>query len=79
MLSQVVGVPAVIVAVAPPLPTETETETRQFVNSIHNELMALKLVIHPSVTGTALEHDGARGVIQCNGETFCCVCVNLYD
>ena len=43
------------------------------------ELMALKLVIHPSETGTALEHDGARGVIQCNGEKFCSVCVNLYD
>ena len=40
--------------------------------------MALKLVIHPSATGTALEHDRARGVIQCNGEKFCCVCVNLY-
>ena len=91
MLSQVVGVPAAIVAVAPPLPTETETETRQllsfivfdeqglFVSSVHNDFMALKLVIHPSATGTALEHAGARGVIQCNGEKFCCVCVNLYD
>ena len=87
-----VGVPAVIVAVAPPLPTETETETRQllsfivfdeqglsFINSVHNDLTALKLVIHPSVTGRALEHDGARCVIQCKGEKFCCVCVNLYD
>ena len=92
MLSHVVGVPAAIVAVAPLLPTETETETRQllsflvfdeqglsFINSVHNDLMALKLVIHPSATGTALEHDGARGVIQGNGEKFCCVCVNLYD
>ena len=34
MLSQVVGVPAVIVAVAPPLPTETETETRQLLSFI---------------------------------------------
>ena len=41
--------------------------------------MALKLVIHPSVTGMALEHDGACGVIHCNGEKFCSVCVNLYD
>ena len=41
--------------------------------SVYNDLTALKLVIHPSVTGTALEHDGARGVIQCNGEKFCCV------
>ena len=91
MLSQVVGVPAAIVAVAPPLPTETETETRQllsfivfdeqglFVSSVHNDFMAFKLVIHPSATGTALEHESARGVIQCNGEKFCCVYVNLYD
>ena len=42
-------------------------------------LTALKLVIHPSATGTALEHGGARGVIQCNDEKFCCVFVNLYD
>ena len=34
MLSQVVGVPAMIVAVAPPLPTETETETRQLLSFI---------------------------------------------
>ena len=36
-------------------------------------------MIYPSATGAALEHDGARGVIQGNGEKFCCVCVNLYD
>ena len=34
-------------------------------------------MIHPSATGTALEHDGARGVIQCNGEKFCCVCCGM--
>ena len=90
MLSQVVGVPEVIVAMAPPLPNETET--RQLMSFIVSdeqglnmsvaftkELMALKLVIHPSATGTALEHAGARGVMQCNGEKFCSVCVNLYD
>ena len=36
-------------------------------------------MIDNSMSGTALEHDGARGVIQCNGEKFSCVCVNLYD
>ena len=36
-------------------------------------------MIDNSMSGTALEHDGARGVIHCNGEKFCCVCVNLYD
>ena len=36
-------------------------------------------MIDNSMSGTALEHDGVRGVIQCNGEKFCCVCVNLYD
>ena len=41
--------------------------------------MAPKIVIHPSATGTALEHDRARDAIQCNGEKFCCVCVNLYE
>ena len=35
--------------------------------------MALKLVIHPSATGTALEYDGTSGIIQRNGEKFCCV------
>ena len=36
-------------------------------------------MIDNSMSGTALEHDGARGVIQCNGEKLSCVCVNLYD
>ena len=36
-------------------------------------------MIDNSMSGTALEHAGARGVIHCNGEKFCCVCVNLYD
>ena len=36
-------------------------------------------MIHPSAKGSALKHDGARGVIQCNCEKFCCVCVNLYE
>ena len=73
------------------MPTETETETRQllsfivfdeqglFVSSVHNDFMAFKVVIHPSATGTALEHGGVRGVMQRNSEKFCSVCVNLYD
>ena len=64
MLSQVVGVPAVIVAVALKLRLELGSYCHSLClmskASVYNDLMALKLVIHPSVTGTALEHDGAR-------------------
>ena len=45
VLSQVVGVPAVIVAVAPPLPTETDTETRQLLSFVVFDEQGLSLSI----------------------------------
>ena len=40
-----VGVPEVIVAVAPPLPTETETETRQLLSFVVFDEQGLSLSI----------------------------------
>ena len=91
LLPEAVGVPAVVAAVAVALALPTEAvlslpsivvynNRPQLVNGIHKETAALRLVIHPSATGTALKHDGARDVvIHCNGEKFCSACVNLYD
>ena len=45
VFSQVVGVPAVIVEVAPPLPTETETETRLLLSFILFDKQGLNLSI----------------------------------
>ena len=86
LLPEAVGVPAVVaaVAVALALPTEAVFSLPSIVvynnrPQLVKETAALKLVIHLSATGTALEHDGSRDVIHCNGEKFCFACVNLYD